>query len=61
MERRYLIIASGAMLGCLLGMVFYHAQSPDSAGINFMGIVSLASLGTSCGCLLAEPSDDGWF
>lgn len=60
MERRYLTVACGAVLGCCLGMVLYHYQSPDAAGINFFGVLSLSALGTSCGCLLAEPNDDGW-
>jgi hypothetical protein len=61
MQRRHLTIACGAFLGCCLGLVFYHFQSAEATNINFFGVVSLASLGTSCGCLLAEPGEDGWF
>jgi hypothetical protein len=60
MERRHLTVACGALLGSCLGIFLYHFQNPDAASINLLGVISLASLGTSCGCLIAEPGDGGW-
>lgn len=59
MQRQYLMVACGAMVGCCLGMFLYHLQDPAWSQMNELGVLSLASLGTSCGCLLAESGNGG--
>jgi hypothetical protein len=56
MNREYLKVALGAWVGVLLGLVVYQCQSTHVLNMNAWGIVAFASLGTSCGYLVANPT-----
>ena len=49
-------IAVGAMFGLAMGLAAYHLQNAHVATMNLFGVVAFVSLGTSVGCLLAEPT-----
>lgn len=55
MTRRRFYVALGTLLGLAVGLVAYRCQGTHPAMMNQFGIVAFASLGTSLGCLLAEP------
>lgn len=60
MQRRVLIVLCGAVVGTCLGLALYRLQPPSWTSMNLLGILAFASLGTSCGCLLADPTDRQW-
>lgn len=57
MTRRF-SIALGTLLGLAVGLAAYHLQGTHPAMMNQFGVVAFASLGTSLGCLLAEPAQE---
>lgn len=56
MIRRRFYVALGTLLGLAAGVAAYRLQGMHPAMMNQFGIVAFASLGTSLGCLLAEPA-----
>lgn len=56
MTQRRFFVALGTLLGLAVGIVTYRLQGTHPAIMNQFGIVAFASLGTSLGCLLAEPA-----
>jgi hypothetical protein len=56
MDQRYLLVACGTILGILIGTGLYLSQPAGWQSMNVLGVVTFASLGTSFGCLMAEPA-----
>ena len=57
MYRNAILIGLGTIVFTLLGLTLFQLQGQvDSPTMNYWGVVSFASLGTSIGFLAVEPS-----
>jgi uncharacterized membrane protein YccC len=57
MTRNRFYVFLGTLAGLAFGLAAYRLQGTHPAMMNQFGIVAFASLGTSLGCLLAEPAE----
>ena len=60
MKHAYLPVLLGTFLGALAGVAFMNMQHASLPYMNFWGVVSMTALGTSFGCLMADPTQMGW-
>jgi hypothetical protein len=56
MDRRFWTIVGCATAGLLAGLSIYQLQAINLPTMNVWGVFAFASLGTSLGCLLADPT-----
>lgn len=56
MDRRYVVVACGTILGVLLGAGLYLSQPASWQSMNAWGVMTFTCLGASLGCLMADPA-----